>query len=117
MISRDGGGPGEELVLAPEHDLLVRNRTRQAHAVDAHALVGDEAPRLLSVAGRNTSLIETFQRADDVLLQAVRGMRDLLPEQTPLVQTSSVQGLPSAQSAPACAVSVHQCAFATPGPA
>src|SRR2546428_731477 len=34
--------------------------------------------RLLSVAGRNSSIIETFKKADDVLLQAVRGISDLI---------------------------------------
>jgi cell division protein FtsZ len=34
--------------------------------------------RLLSVAGRNTSILETFKKADDVLLQAVRGISDLI---------------------------------------
>lgn len=34
--------------------------------------------RLLSVAGRNTSLLETFRRADDILFQAVKGISDLI---------------------------------------
>ena len=34
--------------------------------------------RLLSVAGRNSSILETFKKADDVLLQAVRGISDLI---------------------------------------
>jgi cell division protein FtsZ len=34
--------------------------------------------RLLSVAGRNSSILETFRKADDVLLQAVRGISDLI---------------------------------------
>jgi cell division protein FtsZ len=34
--------------------------------------------RLLAVAGRNTSILETFKKADDVLLQAVRGISDLI---------------------------------------
>jgi cell division protein FtsZ len=34
--------------------------------------------RLLAVAGRNTSIVETFRKADDVLLQAVRGISDLI---------------------------------------
>jgi cell division protein FtsZ len=34
--------------------------------------------RLLSIASRNTSLKEAFQRADDVLLQAVRGISELV---------------------------------------
>src|SRR5262245_3635200 len=34
--------------------------------------------RLLSVAGRNSSILETFKKADDILLQAVRGISDLI---------------------------------------
>jgi len=34
--------------------------------------------RLLSVAGRNSSILETFKKADDVLLHAVRGIADLI---------------------------------------
>jgi cell division protein FtsZ len=34
--------------------------------------------RLLNIAAKNTPLIEAFQRADDVLLQAVRGISDLI---------------------------------------
>jgi cell division protein FtsZ len=34
--------------------------------------------RLLSIAGRNTSLIDTFRRADDILFQAVKGISDLI---------------------------------------
>lgn len=34
--------------------------------------------RLLSVAGRNTSLLDTFRKADDVLFQAVKGISDLI---------------------------------------
>jgi cell division protein FtsZ len=34
--------------------------------------------RLLSVAGRNMPILETFKKADDVLLQAVRGISDLI---------------------------------------
>src|SRR5207247_10958262 len=34
--------------------------------------------RLLSVAGRNSSMLESFKKADDVLLQAVRGISDLI---------------------------------------
>ncbi|HQH28939.1 MAG TPA: cell division protein FtsZ, partial [Oligoflexia bacterium] len=34
--------------------------------------------RLLAVAGRNTTLLDTFQKADDVLFQAVKGISDLV---------------------------------------
>jgi len=61
-----------------------KKRMRQAEegmrdlrdAVDT--LIAIPNQRLLAVAGRNTSLLETFQKADDVLLQAVRGISDLI---------------------------------------
>jgi cell division protein FtsZ len=34
--------------------------------------------RLLSIAARNTSMLEAFHKADDILLQAVRGISDLI---------------------------------------
>ncbi len=34
--------------------------------------------KLLSVVGKNTSILEAFRKADDVLLQAVRGITDLI---------------------------------------
>ena len=34
--------------------------------------------RLLSIAAKTTTLLETFQKADDILLQAVRGIADLI---------------------------------------
>lgn len=34
--------------------------------------------RLLSIAGKDVSMVETFKRADDVLLQSVRGISDLI---------------------------------------
>ena len=34
--------------------------------------------RLLSIAGRNTSLLDTFKKADDILYQAVKGISDLI---------------------------------------
>jgi cell division protein FtsZ len=45
-------------------------------AVDT--LIAIPNQRLLAVAARNTSLLETFKKADDVLLQAVRGISDLI---------------------------------------
>ena len=61
-----------------------RKRMRQAEegmrelkdAVDT--LIAIPNQRLLAIAGRNTSLLETFKRADDILLQAVRGISDLI---------------------------------------
>lgn len=34
--------------------------------------------RLLSIAGRNSTFLETFKRADDILFQAVKGISDLI---------------------------------------
>jgi|GEM_PF-73047 len=34
--------------------------------------------RLLSIAGRNTTLLDTFRKADEVLFQAVKGISDLI---------------------------------------
>lgn len=34
--------------------------------------------RLLSISGRNTTLLDTFKRADDILFQAVKGISDLI---------------------------------------
>jgi cell division protein FtsZ len=45
-------------------------------AVDT--LIAIPNQRLLAVAARNTSLLETFRKADDILMQAVRGISDLI---------------------------------------
>lgn len=61
-----------------------KKRMRQAEegmrdlkdAVDT--LIAIPNQRLLAVAARNTSLLDTFKKADDILLQAVRGISDLI---------------------------------------
>jgi cell division protein FtsZ len=61
-----------------------KKRMRQAEdglrevkdAVDT--LIAIPNQRLLSIAGRNTSLLETFKKADDILSHAVRGISDLI---------------------------------------
>jgi cell division protein FtsZ len=61
-----------------------KKRMRQAEegmrelkdAVDT--LIAIPNQRLLAIAGRDTSLLETFKKADDILLQAVRGISDLI---------------------------------------
>jgi cell division protein FtsZ len=45
-------------------------------AVDTLIVIPNQ--RLLAVANRSTPLLEAFHRADDVLLQAVRGISDLI---------------------------------------
>jgi cell division protein FtsZ len=61
-----------------------KKRMRQAEdgmrelkdAVDT--LISIPNQRLLAIAARNTPLLETFRKADDILLQAVRGISDLI---------------------------------------
>lgn len=61
-----------------------KKRMRQAEqgihelraAVDTLIVIPNQ--RLLAVASRSTPLLEAFHRADDVLLQAVRGISDLI---------------------------------------
>jgi cell division protein FtsZ len=45
-------------------------------AVDTLIVIPNQ--RLLATAARNTSMLEAFRRADDILLQAVRGISDLV---------------------------------------
>lgn len=58
----------------------MRNADRGIEELKKHVdtLITIPNQRLLSIAGRNTSLIETFKRADDILFQAVRGISDLI---------------------------------------
>jgi cell division protein FtsZ len=61
-----------------------RKRMRQAdlgleelkNAVDTLIVIPNQ--RLLSIANRNTTMLEAFRRADEVLLEAVRGISDLV---------------------------------------
>ncbi len=61
-----------------------RQRGKQAEdglrelKANVDTLIAIPNQRLLSVAGRNSSILETFRKADDVLLQAVRGIADLI---------------------------------------
>src|SRR5499426_1325911 len=45
---------------------------------DVDALIAIPNQRLLSVASKTTTLIDAFQKADEVLLHAVRGISDLI---------------------------------------
>ncbi len=58
----------------------MRNADRGIEELRKHAdtLITIPNQRLLSIAGRNTSLLDTFRRADDVLYQAVKGISDLI---------------------------------------
>lgn len=50
----------------------------EALAREVDTLITIPNQRLLSIAGRNTSLLDTFRKADDVLYQAVKGISDLI---------------------------------------
>ena len=54
-------------------DLGMQNLKRE---VDTLITIPNQ--RLLSIAGRNTTLLDCFRRADDVLFQAVKGISDLI---------------------------------------
>jgi len=61
-----------------------KRRAKQAESglaelkASVDTLIAIPNQRLLNVAGRNASILETFKKADDVLLQAVRGIADLV---------------------------------------
>lgn len=50
----------------------------QALKDSVDTLIAIPNQRLLSIAARDTALLETFRKADDILLQAVRGISDLI---------------------------------------
>jgi len=82
-LARDSGALTVGVVTKP-FQFEGRKRMTQAdeglrelkNAVDTLITIPNQ--RLLSIASRNTSLREAFQRADEVLLQAVRGISELV---------------------------------------
>jgi cell division protein FtsZ len=82
-IAKDLGALTVAVVTKP-FQFEGKRRMRQADegmrelkdAVDT--LIAIPNQRLLAVAGRSASLLDTFKKADDVLLQAVRGIADLI---------------------------------------
>jgi cell division protein FtsZ len=82
-IAKDLGALTVAVVTKP-FQFEGKKRMRQADegmrdlkdAVDT--LIAIPNQRLLTVAARNTPLLEMFKKADDVLLQAVRGISDLI---------------------------------------
>ncbi|MFN8624703.1 MAG: cell division protein FtsZ [Candidatus Binatia bacterium] len=82
-IAREQGALTVAVVTKP-FQFEGKKRMRQADegmrdlkdAVDT--LIAIPNQRLLAVAARNTSLLDTFKKADDILLQAVRGISDLI---------------------------------------
>src|SRR5439155_2582386 len=76
-----GGGNAVNTMIAaglPGVDFIAANTDSQALKASVDTLIAIPNQRLLSVAGRNSSILETFKKADDVLLQAVRGISDLI---------------------------------------
>ncbi len=82
-IAKDLGALTVAVVTKP-FVFEAKKRMRQAEegmralkdAVDTLIVIPNE--RLLSIATRDTSLLDAFRRADDILLQAVRGISDLI---------------------------------------
>jgi cell division protein FtsZ len=82
-IAREVGALTVGVVTKP-FDFEGKRRMRQAEdgiaelkeAVDTLIVIPNQ--RLLATAARNTSMLEAFRRADDILLQAVRGISDLV---------------------------------------
>jgi cell division protein FtsZ len=82
-IARESGALSVGVVTKP-FDFEGKRRMRQAEdgiaelkeAVDTLIVIPNQ--RLLATAARNTSMLDAFRRADDILLQAVRGISDLV---------------------------------------
>jgi cell division protein FtsZ len=82
-IAREAGALTVGVVTKP-FDFEGKRRMRQAEdgiaelkeAVDTLIVIPNQ--RLLATAARHTSMLEAFRRADDILLQAVRGISDLV---------------------------------------
>lgn len=83
QVAREVGALTVGVVTKP---FLFEGKRRMSNAesgVDAlkrevDTLITIPNQRLLSVAGRNTTLLDTFRKADDVLFQAVKGISDLI---------------------------------------
>ncbi|MGI6525679.1 MAG: cell division protein FtsZ [Bdellovibrionota bacterium] len=58
----------------------MRNAERGIEELRRHVdtLITIPNQRLLSIASRNTTLLDTFKKADDILFQAVKGISDLI---------------------------------------
>jgi cell division protein FtsZ len=82
-IARDAGALTVAVVTKP---FLFEGKRRQRQAEEGlkelrksvDTLITIPNQRLLNIAGRDMSLLETFRTADEVLLQAVRGISDLI---------------------------------------
>jgi cell division protein FtsZ len=85
-IAKDLGALTVAVVTKP---FLFEGRKRQRQAEEGlkelrkcvDTLITIPNQRLLNIAGRDMSLLETFRKADEVLLHAVRGISDLITVQ------------------------------------
>lgn len=82
-VSREIGCLTVGVVTKPflfEGKRRMSNATRGIESLKKHVdtLITIPNQRLLSIAGRNTTLLDTFKRADDILFQAVKGISDLI---------------------------------------
>lgn len=82
-IAREQGALTVGVVTKPFH-FEGRRRRRQAEegikalAAAVDTLITIPNQRLLAIAGEQTTILEAFKRADEVLLQAVQGIADLI---------------------------------------
>ena len=82
-IARECGALTVGVVTKP---FLFEGKKRRRQAEDGIALLGEAVDtlitipnqRLLSVAGQNTTMLDAFRKADEVLLNAVQGISDLI---------------------------------------
>ena len=82
-IAKDGGALTVAVVTKP---FLFEGKKRQQQAEEGlkelrkcvDTLITIPNQRLLNIAGRDMPLLETFRKADEVLLQAVKGISDLI---------------------------------------
>ncbi|NDC37678.1 MAG: cell division protein FtsZ [Proteobacteria bacterium] len=83
QIAKDQGALTVGVVTKPflfEGKRRMKNAERGIEELKKHVdtLITIPNQRLLSVAGRNTTLLDTFRKADDILYQAVKGISDLI---------------------------------------
>lgn len=86
IVARIARGAGALTVAVVTKPFLFEGKKRMRQAEEGirelkesvDTLITIPNQKLLSVAGKTTTLMEAFQKADDVLLQAVRGISDLI---------------------------------------
>ncbi len=82
-VAREAGALTVGVVTKPFH-FEGKKRMKQAEdgiqelKANVDTLIVIPNQRLLSIAAKSTTMLEAFQKADDVLLQAVRGISDLI---------------------------------------